>query len=625
MPSTPKHPKFSVLVSNYNYARYLPAAIASVLRQTVTDFEIVIVDDGSTDNSAATIAKLLKRDPRIRAVRQENSGQAVAFNRGFAESRGRFVCFLDADDLWRPEKLEWLDRVFTAQPEVGLVQHNLHIVRHSRWSQNLYRSDLMSGNVLPQIASRTNIDFFVPTSGIAARQAVLARVFPVPDALRICADAFVTRASLVHGPLFSINLPLAGYRLHDNNCWTGNPNRGNPNMVMDKIMPMLMDYYYRCGVRGVAKPGTVPAGNAPPKPAAPPAGNAPQKPAAPPAAAAPPAPPRINREAALVAQIVLMRLQHLKARFSRIAIYGAGAHTRWLFDLLIGTGVYPDRVPEVTTIMDDRAERCDPIAGIAIRSPAAVQPDEFDTVLLSSDCHQEPMRRQLRDRFGDAGFVVEDLYQGLPAGPYPKLTADEVNTLRQNAVPEAVRRENAIVFHLVVERLRLLKATCPRIALYGGGAHTRWLMELVAQGAAASPGFPQVTAIMDEHPERCEAIGRLSVLSPLQVPPRLFDAIVISSDCQQEAMRGRLSLIFCHSKTPIIDLYEGLPPGPYAKPDALAQQTLWREVPGTLRLATAVESEAPEDGGHAAVAPFVRLASRPVIRPDAPAQPARCA
>jgi glycosyltransferase involved in cell wall biosynthesis len=94
----------SVLVPTYNRARWLSRAIASVRAQTVDDWEIVIADDGSTDDTTSVIPA----DSRIRLIRLPHSGNVAAVrNAGLAAARGEFVGFLDSDDLWRPRKLEW--------------------------------------------------------------------------------------------------------------------------------------------------------------------------------------------------------------------------------------------------------------------------------------------------------------------------------------------------------------------------------------------------------------------------------------------------------------------------------------------------------------------------------------
>lgn len=107
-------PLVSIVMPCYNYARFLPEALASIQAQTFTDFEAVIVDDGSTDETPTILSKV--KDPRFRVIRQQNGGSSAARNTGRANSRGAFLTFLDADDLWRPTYLERQMAVFEAEP-----------------------------------------------------------------------------------------------------------------------------------------------------------------------------------------------------------------------------------------------------------------------------------------------------------------------------------------------------------------------------------------------------------------------------------------------------------------------------------------------------------------------------
>jgi glycosyltransferase involved in cell wall biosynthesis len=98
-------PLVSVVIATYNMARYLPMAIRSALDQTYKNIEVLVVDDGSTDNTQSVMGPFLD-DPRARYFPQENKGQAAAKNRGVRESRGDYIAFLDADDMWALDKLE---------------------------------------------------------------------------------------------------------------------------------------------------------------------------------------------------------------------------------------------------------------------------------------------------------------------------------------------------------------------------------------------------------------------------------------------------------------------------------------------------------------------------------------
>jgi glycosyltransferase involved in cell wall biosynthesis len=96
-------PKVSVVCIVYNSMAYLPDTIASVLNQTFTDFELIIVNDGSTDHVIAWVSEL--DDPRIQLITKPNQGIAQARNTGIHVSRGDYLAFLDGDDLWHPPSL----------------------------------------------------------------------------------------------------------------------------------------------------------------------------------------------------------------------------------------------------------------------------------------------------------------------------------------------------------------------------------------------------------------------------------------------------------------------------------------------------------------------------------------
>ena len=119
-------PRVSVIIPVYNNAQYLPQAIASVLAQTYTDYEIIVIDDGSTDNIAEAIAPYLNQ---IRYVKQSNQGVSKARNRGLNLARGKLIAFLDADDIFLPQKLAYQVRIFDDQPEVGIVNSGFEVIQ----------------------------------------------------------------------------------------------------------------------------------------------------------------------------------------------------------------------------------------------------------------------------------------------------------------------------------------------------------------------------------------------------------------------------------------------------------------------------------------------------------------
>jgi glycosyltransferase involved in cell wall biosynthesis len=116
------YPKVSVIIPTYNRANLLARAIKSVLNQTFQDFELIIVDDGSTDNTRELVEEFQKKDSRIKYIFQENSGgPAKPINTGIKNSRGECIAILESDDEWLLEKLEKQVKVLEEFKNVGLV------------------------------------------------------------------------------------------------------------------------------------------------------------------------------------------------------------------------------------------------------------------------------------------------------------------------------------------------------------------------------------------------------------------------------------------------------------------------------------------------------------------------
>jgi glycosyltransferase involved in cell wall biosynthesis len=117
-------PLVSVVIPTYNYGHFLAEAIQSVLEQTFRDFEIIVVDDGSTDNTREVIEQF---GDSVRYIHQNNQGVAVARNNGIKAARGQYIAFLDADDLWLPQKLQLQTALFEECPHVGLVYSTVYL------------------------------------------------------------------------------------------------------------------------------------------------------------------------------------------------------------------------------------------------------------------------------------------------------------------------------------------------------------------------------------------------------------------------------------------------------------------------------------------------------------------
>ena len=124
--------RFSVIIPLYNKAPYVAKAIGSVLAQTFTDYELVVVDDGSRDDSAEMAAKAMAGRPDCRLIRQENAGVSMARNNGVTASQGDYLCFLDADDWWEPTFLEEMSKLIEEFPDAGIYGTSYTIVNETR-------------------------------------------------------------------------------------------------------------------------------------------------------------------------------------------------------------------------------------------------------------------------------------------------------------------------------------------------------------------------------------------------------------------------------------------------------------------------------------------------------------
>ena len=124
--------RFSVIIPLYNKVPYVAKAIGSVLAQTFKDYELIIVDDGSKDDSFAVARKAIEGHDNCRICKQENSGVSVARNNGVAISRGDYLCFLDADDWWDAQFLEAMSRLIADFPEAGIYGTNYTIVNETK-------------------------------------------------------------------------------------------------------------------------------------------------------------------------------------------------------------------------------------------------------------------------------------------------------------------------------------------------------------------------------------------------------------------------------------------------------------------------------------------------------------
>jgi len=151
-------PLVSVVTATYNRANYLPGTIRSVLGQTYPHLEHLVVDDGSTDDTKEAISAYLV-DTRLRYHTQNNQGQAVARNFGLAHAKGEYLCFLDSDNLWEPDKLESQLKEFEAHPEVDVVYGDIRAIDEAGHPMDVPNMKRYSGRITEMLLRDNFVSF----------------------------------------------------------------------------------------------------------------------------------------------------------------------------------------------------------------------------------------------------------------------------------------------------------------------------------------------------------------------------------------------------------------------------------------------------------------------------------
>jgi glycosyltransferase involved in cell wall biosynthesis len=218
MPAQAEEPRplVSIIIDNFNYARFLRAAIDSAIAQTYAPVEVIVVDDGSTDNSRDVISSY---GDRLSAILKTNGGHASAFNAGFRASRGSVVMFLDADDLLLPNAVEEVVRAW--HPGTAKAQFVLaHVDADGRALGGVVPyspAQMPEGDIRALILDAGGY-VGVPTSGNAFARSVLDRLLPLPEPIwRQAADTSLEIIAPFSGDVVSIKKTLGCYRIHESN------------------------------------------------------------------------------------------------------------------------------------------------------------------------------------------------------------------------------------------------------------------------------------------------------------------------------------------------------------------------------------------------------------------------
>ncbi|MFC1620026.1 glycosyltransferase family 2 protein [Candidatus Neomarinimicrobiota bacterium] len=215
-------PLVSVLIANHNYGRYLADALHSIQTQTYRTFEIIICDDGSTDSSAEIYKKRSTTDQRIQIINKERGGQGSALTQVFDVSRGDIICFLDADDIFLPQKLEIIVDAFLAHPQAGVCTHFVQPVSEVRKTLGTrFPRSLDSGWLAAQSLTNGGSVCYPPTSGLSIRREVGEYLFPISEEFFRACDAYITGVSIFITQFVAVPKILSYYRWHGKNISGG--------------------------------------------------------------------------------------------------------------------------------------------------------------------------------------------------------------------------------------------------------------------------------------------------------------------------------------------------------------------------------------------------------------------
>lgn len=177
-------PLFSIVMAAYNAADTIEEAIASARAQTLGDFELIVIDDGSTDRTPAILDQLGREDPRLRVIHQANAGANPTRNRALAAARGEFVTFLDSDDLKLPTYLEAVYETMGSDPAVGLAYSDCYVLedRHRRIRRSTvlgaYGQTAGPPEGAEALLGRLIEGCFIPFSATTVRRSALEAVGP---------------------------------------------------------------------------------------------------------------------------------------------------------------------------------------------------------------------------------------------------------------------------------------------------------------------------------------------------------------------------------------------------------------------------------------------------------------
>lgn len=232
------NPQITVLMSCYNAERWLDEAINSVLNQTFDDFEFILIDDGSRDNTLEIIKKYAVADSRIRIIEKENSGLPDSLNMGIAKAHGKWIARIDADDISEPERLEKQYTLAKSDPSLVLIGSNLREIDEEGTLGREYRYPTSHRDLKKNLLG--NRKFFAHSSAFYKTEAVRS-VGGYRPRIKISDDYDLWLRLLTLGRLASVDEPLIRLRIHEEQ--SSNEDGGRRQIADGRIA--LISYWLR--------------------------------------------------------------------------------------------------------------------------------------------------------------------------------------------------------------------------------------------------------------------------------------------------------------------------------------------------------------------------------------------
>jgi O-antigen biosynthesis protein len=231
----------SIIIPTYNRANLSARAIRSVLNQTFKDFELIIVDDGSTDNTKDMVEGFCKIDARVKYFRQENSGTpAGPLNNGIKNSQGEYIAFLDDDDEWLPSKLEKQIELFqnSQKPNPGIVSCGCHIIRGDKIK--IYKFPA-TDNILESLLDKS---VFLSCSSTVMKNAVFVRLGQFDETFRLFFARDMWLRICREYDFDFVDEPLYRYHIHESNLSRKDPSREAEELgrLIDKWQVLYKKY-----------------------------------------------------------------------------------------------------------------------------------------------------------------------------------------------------------------------------------------------------------------------------------------------------------------------------------------------------------------------------------------------